>query len=58
MADISKCDDNLCPVKDRCYRWTAKANPHWQSYIRTQHKGKHGCDYYWENDKRKYKNNE
>lgn len=22
-----------CPVRDKCYRYTALANPHWQSYF-------------------------
>lgn len=32
MPDISMCVNNKCPLRDRCYRFTAKPNPHRQSY--------------------------
>lgn len=31
MADITKCVAKDCPLKDKCYRFTAK-DGHWQSY--------------------------
>jgi hypothetical protein len=32
MPDITMCRNQFCTIKDRCYRWTAEPNPHWQSY--------------------------
>lgn len=32
MADISKCNDALCPSSKYCYRFTAPASEFWQSY--------------------------
>lgn len=31
MADITKCSNDLCPIKETCYRHTAKDSD-WQSY--------------------------
>lgn len=33
MADISKCCGKGCPIKERCYRFTAPTNPLSQSVI-------------------------
>lgn len=32
MPDISMCKNNNCPLKLACYRFTAPANEHHQSY--------------------------
>ena len=32
MSDITKCTNDRCPIKHTCYRWTAPADPIWQSY--------------------------
>ena len=32
MPDITMCRNQFCQIKEKCYRWTAIANPHWQSY--------------------------
>lgn len=32
MADISKCEGNGCPLKEKCYRFTAPKNEEWQSW--------------------------
>lgn len=31
MADITKCTNSECELKEHCYRWTAKSNEYWQS---------------------------
>lgn len=51
MADISKCKGTDCPLKEKCYRFTAPAGE-WQSwFIETPFKdGK--CEYYWDNKNR------
>lgn len=52
MSDICKCSGDNCPVKESCYRYTAEANEHWQSYF-TETPGKYDeenvfhCDMYW-----------
>ena len=33
MADISMCMNTDCPSREKCYRFTAKANPYRQSYM-------------------------
>lgn len=48
MPDISMCRNNLCPLKESCYRF--KANPSsYQSYA--DFKYDKGCNYYWEIEK-------
>ena len=51
MADITKCSDEECPMKETCYRYTAKANEYRQSYFTNSPKVKkltgYDCDYYW-----------
>lgn len=46
MTDISKCHGENCPVRDICYRFTAKADPHWQSYTEPDRNG-HECKSFW-----------
>lgn len=49
MADISMCiaktDNWECSKKETCYRYKAKANKEWQSFIEPQGDD---CDMYWE----------
>lgn len=37
MPDITMCKaergTELCPIRDKCYRFTAHANPIWQAYF-------------------------
>lgn len=33
MSDITKCSGQNCPIKEKCYRFNAKSNEHWQSYF-------------------------
>jgi hypothetical protein len=33
MADITMCKGNYCPLKESCYRYTAKPNEYRQSYF-------------------------
>lgn len=48
MADISKCQGNDCTLKETCYRFTAIANPRWQSYAGFKQKEDGTCDDYWQ----------
>ena len=46
MPDISMCMNNLCVLKETCYRFKAKPCKYMQSYaIFEEIKGK--CKYYW-----------
>ena len=33
MADITKCSGDNCPIKDKCYRFTAPTEEFGQSYF-------------------------
>lgn len=49
MPDITMCAGKDCPLKDKCYRFTAKPNPYWQSYfMKTPYdKNKKDCEHFW-----------
>lgn len=32
MADIAMCGGEHCPIKQKCYRYTATPNQEWQSW--------------------------
>lgn len=53
--DITMCQNHNCPLKMRCYRYTAKPDPHWQSYFMVNplkvEKGIAKCEYFWDNGK-------
>ena len=52
MADISMCPGTECPVKEKCYRFTATASEFMQSYFfEPPFEIKDGvvtCEMYWE----------
>lgn len=52
MPDISMCKSKLCPLKDSCYRYTAKPSD-WQSYADFAPDDKGKCDYFWDNESKK-----
>lgn len=45
MADISMCRNNLCPLKDKCYRYNARPSE-WQSYG-SYYPIMGKCHYFW-----------
>lgn len=50
MPDITMCAGEGCPIKEDCYRFTAKPNGLYQSYFSVvPYDRKLGCDHYWEN---------
>lgn len=53
MAVIAKCNNQSCPSKDSCYRYTVEANPLWKSYgnFEPEWEGKQHCDYYWKDNR-------
>lgn len=49
MADISKCTGYNCPVKEKCYRYTAPSDDI-QTFVLNPYEiidGKFTCDLYW-----------
>lgn len=49
MPDISMCMGGDCPLKETCYRFTAKPNEYRQSYFcePPYNENKTTCNYYW-----------
>lgn len=46
MTDITKCHGVGCPIKEKCYRYTAKADEYQSYFVNSPIKdGK--CDMYW-----------
>jgi len=33
MVDLAMCSNHACPSRTKCYRYTARPNPLWQSYM-------------------------
>ena len=55
MADISKCNDSLCPSKTICYRYTAPSSEFRQSWVNTNREcDAYNCDLFWHNEMCKY----
>lgn len=50
MPDITMCEGRDCPIKESCYRYTAKPNEFRQSYfVDTPYKDGE-CEHYWKID--------
>ena len=47
MPDITMCSGEGCPVKESCYRFTAKPNEYRQSYFVEPPIKDGKCDHYW-----------
>lgn len=49
MSDITKCSGEKCPLKEKCYRYTAKADEYGQAYFIEVpfDKEKNECEHYW-----------
>jgi hypothetical protein len=50
MPDISMCTGKGCPMKDSCYRFTAKPS-YRQAYLSVPPFQDGGCRYWWPKDK-------
>jgi hypothetical protein len=50
MSDIAKCQDNKCPSRLMCYRFTAPANEYRQSYgLFNREEDANNCNMFWGN---------
>jgi hypothetical protein len=47
MTDICKCKGTDCPLKENCYRFTAKSNDLHQSYFVNPPIKDGKCDMFW-----------
>jgi hypothetical protein len=57
MADITKCKGLNCPLKETCYRYSAKESDYNQTWFLAGNVGiskddEFECVYYWPNKKR------
>jgi len=51
MADISKCNNQQCPSKDYCYRFTATPSKFMQSYADfSPEDDETSCSHFWPNN--------
>lgn len=48
MPDITMCS-NGCKDANRCYRFTAEPDPHWQFFMEAPAKDKKSCDMFISN---------
>lgn len=55
MADITMCLNSACPVRHKCYRWTAPQSPY-QTVAEFNFKYENryvSCEYFWLNSDNK-----
>jgi len=57
MPDISMCDNQVCTLKETCYRFKAKPCEFMQTYGVFKQEKDNTCEYYWEIKKEKDENN-
>lgn len=50
MADITMCEGKGCPMKDTCYRHTAKPDKYRQSWLVKEPIKDGECSLYWRTD--------
>lgn len=49
MPDITMCHGNDCPLKTKCYRYTAYASEYGQSIFTEIHYNNGKCKHFWDN---------
>lgn len=48
MPDITKCNNEKCSLKEKCWRWISKPSQYGQSYNKFEQDDKGKCNYFWE----------
>lgn len=48
MADITMCNWEWCPMKEKCYRYTAPINEYRQAYFTEAPIKDWECEYLWD----------
>ena len=51
MADITMCSGEKCPLKQMCYRHTAKPNEFRQAYFMEPPVSEGECEHFWRDDR-------
>ena len=51
MADITMCSGEKCPLKENCYRYTAKPNEFRQAYFMEPPVSEGECEHFWRDDR-------
>jgi len=59
MPDITMCSGKGCPLKEKCYRFTAKPSDYRQAYFLNPPVEKDGedkahCSHFWDNKEKKH----
>lgn len=39
--------DKICPLREKCYRYTAKPDEYWQAYIEAPYDEKKECKHFY-----------
>ena len=52
MADITMCSGEKCPLKENCYRYTAKPNEFRQAYFMEPPVSEGKCEHFWRDEVR------
>lgn len=52
MIDITKCYDDKCPMRDKCYRFTSEADELQSYFLKSPREGDK-CDYLYTRTKHK-----
>ena len=56
MADITKCVNEDCKMKEYCYRYTRTSKTNWQSYSDFVPMTDNYCQHFWDNGRKNDKN--
>jgi hypothetical protein len=57
MSDITKCTNDECPIKEKCYRWTATWGMR-QSVCCFEPEEDGECEHFWDNEGRRKESND
>lgn len=49
MTDISMCTNKDCPLRMKCFRYTAIPDPYWQSFCGFIPDESGNCEMFWDN---------
>ena len=55
MSDITMCSGEKCPLKQICYRYTAKPNEFRQAYFMEPPVSEGECEHFWRAEPKKCK---
>lgn len=50
MPDMTMCDGHGCPLKDKCYRYTAFASSYQSWFLQAPINEDGTCDYFWNDE--------